>query len=303
LPLVLGLLLVAFVLSRIDLKAFIHALSPGALALLLGFALLWNSTLLTADAFATSRVYRDTVCPVRFRELWLIRGASYLPSLLNHHVGQGWITYFLAKTYGASVWRVAGATLVVYLTTFACLLGFSLSSLPLGFRGLPWLGKVLAGIVLAGVVFLILVALRPRQLAQRTLLAPVFDLGVWGLLRAVAYRAPHIVVLFLGNWVPLLIFDVHVPIVDALALIPPVLLVAALPVTPQGMGTRDVLSIHLFAAYAHGPADEAAARVLAGTLGFAAAVMLLQLTLSPLLMKRAYSLMQQRQSNAAREGA
>jgi hypothetical protein len=281
-------LLVVYVVSRIDLREFVDALEPSALALLFGFALVWNVALLTADAFATSRVYRQTVGQVGFRDLWLIRGASYLPSLLNHHIGQGWVTYFLSKIYGASLWRVAGATLVVYLTTLACLLTFAATGMMLRYEELKWMGPVLLPLFVCGLLFLVVVRLKPAFLRRRRFLEPMFEVGVVGHLRHTLYRAPHMFVLFLGSWVPLHLFEVPVPFLDALGLVPPVLLVAALPITPQGVGVRDTLSVHLFAAYAAGTPEQAAARVAASTLGWAAAILLVQAAFSPLLMKRAY---------------
>jgi hypothetical protein len=291
LPVLLAVLLLGYVLSRIDFGAFVQALEPRSLVLLLVFALFWNAALLCADAFATSKVYRATVCPVRFRELWLIRGASYLPGLLNHHIGQGWVTYFLAKVYGASLWRVASATLVIYITTFACLTTFTLIAFPFEYELLRWMAPMLGVAVAGGVLFLIVVRWKPGFLERRRILSAVFDVGALGHLRHMLLRAPHMFVLFLGSWIPLWLFGVEVPFLEALGLVPPVLLVAALPITPQGVGVRDTFSVHLFAAYAAGPTQEAAARVVASTLGFAVALVCVQAAFSPFLMKRAYALM------------
>lgn len=291
LPVALAVLLVGYVVSRIDVKAFVAALDPLTLTLLLAFALVWNAALLTADAWATSRVYASTVCPVRFRELWVIRGASYLPSLLNHHVGQGWITYFLSKVYSAPLLRVAGATLVVYASTFGCLVVFALVALFFGDALSEWFYPVLVPLMASGFAFLAVVRWRPEFLTKRALLAPLLEIGVRGHLKHVLWRAPHMFVLFLGSWVPLHLFDVHVPFFDALGLVPPVLLLSALPITPQGLGVRDTFSVHLFAAYAVGSADRAAARVAASTLGWAVALACVQVVFSPLLMRRAYALL------------
>jgi hypothetical protein len=290
----IAVVLIGYVLSRIDVDAFIAALDPTALGLLFAFALVWNATLLTADAWATSRVYNSTVCPVRFRELWVIRGASYLPSLLNHHVGQGWVTYFLSKVYGAPLWRVAGATLVVYASTFACLVAFAFAALAFGSALSEWFYPVLVPLSVAGVAFLAVVRWRPVFLTRRALLSPLLEIGVRGHLKHAAMRGPHMFVLFLGSWVPLHLFGVHVPLFDALGLVPPVLLLAALPLTPQGVGVRDTFSVHLFAAYALGTPDQAAARVAASTLGWAAALVCVQVAFSPLLMRRAYELLRKK---------
>jgi hypothetical protein len=55
-------------------------------------------------------------------------------------------------------------------------------------------------------------------------------------------------------------FGVPVPVVDALAALPVVFLVAALPISVQGLGTTQAAMIFFFARYAPGarPAQEAA---------------------------------------------
>ena len=82
LPFVVAAALIAFTLRRIDGRAFAeHLAAVNAPAFLL-FALVFVLALLTADAFATATLYRRTVAPVGFRELWCLRGASYLPSIV-----------------------------------------------------------------------------------------------------------------------------------------------------------------------------------------------------------------------------
>lgn len=280
--------LLGWVIWSVGPSRLLAAFSAGPFLGLVLFAALWNVFLLAADAWATAFVYQKTLCPVSFRELFVLRGASYLPSLLNHHVGQAWLTYFLSKVYNAKLWRVAGATLVVYITTFGCLVGFGLLALPLNPERVAFMAPLVLVCVGLGLFFLLLLRLRPRVLAQRPLFAPVFELGVAGHLLALLYRVPHVLVLFIGTWVPLYAFGVALPPSAALALIPPVMFVAALPITPQGIGTRDALSVYLFASFVPGATGtDSAAIVAASTLTWAVALTLVQLVGSPLLMQRA----------------
>jgi hypothetical protein len=284
--------LLGWVIWSVGPARLLAAFSAGPFIGLLLFAAVWNLFLLTADAWATAFVYHKTICPVSFRELFVLRGASYLPSLLNHHVGQAWLTYFLSRVYSAQLWRVAGATLVVYTTTFGCLVAFGLVALPLNPERVAFMAPLVLGFVGLGLFFLLVLRVRPRFLAQRPLLRPVFELGVAGHLLALLHRVPHVLVLFVGTWVPLYAFGVALPPAAAVALIPPVMFVAALPITPQGIGTRDALSVYLFAEFVPREAGtDAAAIVAASTLTWAVALTLVQLVGSPLLMQRAYRLL------------
>jgi hypothetical protein len=291
---VVGLALVGWVVSRLDLAAFVEALRttdyPGFVAFTAAFAVL----LLLADALATRAVYARTIGTVSFSELAVIRAASYLPSILNHHVGQAWLTYFLARVKGAPIWRVAGATLLVYATTFAGLYLFLLGGLPGLGADLGWVVVMAAAVAVAGVAYLAVIRWRPEALASRQVLQPLFEVGVKGQLVLVLYRLPHVGVQFLGAWIPFRFFGVDVPLEDALVLMPLLMFVVALPISPQGLGTRDALSLALFSHYAPGTPDQQASAVVATTLSWLCTLTLLQAVASPLFMRRAYRLLESR---------
>jgi hypothetical protein len=294
LPLLLAIALVAFVFQRLDLRAFWAAVSRTHYVLFFLFTLVFNAALLGADVLATAQVYRATVCPVRYRELFVIRAASYLPSLLNHHVGQAWLTYFMAKVYKASLWRVAGATLLVYATTFGCVYLLGAVALLFHHGRVSWLPATVGAIGAAGLGYLIVIALEPAVLRARQTTRALFIAGVRGHLIALVYRLPHIVVLFIGTWVPFGFFGVNVPLTEALVYIPIVMLVTALPITPQGVGTRDVVALQLLARYASGTPEERAAAIAATTLSWACALTLVQAGISPLFMRQAQKLLDAR---------
>src|SRR5262249_22263336 len=169
-PFVVAIALIAFTLRKLDLRAFArHVAAVNTPAFLL-FSGVFVVALLTAAAFASAIVYRRTVAPVSFREFWVLRGASYLPSILNHHVGQAILTFYVSRRYGVSLARMAGGTLLVYASWFGCLLGAGA------------IAKVVAGqswepaaMVAAGVAYLAIIAWRPAPLARIKLLAPLFE--------------------------------------------------------------------------------------------------------------------------------
>jgi hypothetical protein len=291
LPVVVAVGLVGFVLARQDLDAFLNALARTNYFVLASFAVVFVLSLLSADAFATSRVYRATVAPVDFKSLFLLRGASYLPSMLNHHLGQAWLTYFLSKAYRAPLWRVAGATLLVYATLLGGLVLLTLGALPLGGGRNSLLLPVLIALVVLGLGYLVVFRLRPSFLAERQALAPLFEVGVLGHLKLLLFRSPHLFVLFVGHWWLFLLFDVNIPLNDALAMMPVLMFVSSLPLAPQGFGTRDVLALELFRSYASGTVEEQTATIAAATLSFGVSVTVIQLVVSPLLMARAYKLL------------
>jgi hypothetical protein len=280
LPFVVALGLVAFVISRVDYTAFVAALHRTNLAGFFAFTVLFTLALLAVDCFASVNVYRLLVGKISFRELFYLRGASYLPGLLNHNVGQAWLTYAIARACKVPIVRVASATLLVYASTFACVFGLAAASVVLEPSRFDWLPIVIGVFAAAAVVYVVVLASKPRWFVTSRLTAPLAQAGVRGHVLATLVRMPHILVLFVGSWLPFWFFGVEIPFVDALALIPALMVLVALPITPQSIGTRDAFSVQVFAIYALGTQPERVASVAAATLSWAAALTLAQLPLS-----------------------
>jgi hypothetical protein len=265
LPFVIAALLLVLVFARIDFRAFWSTLARVNGWLLFGWALLWQLVLLAADALGNFVVYRRTAPSVGYRDFYVFRGASYLPGMVNHHLGQAYMTYLQAKLLGIPVARMAGTTLVSYAGWFGCLLGCMTVALP--FADLPpsyvWLGTLGVPVVLvSGVVYLVLVSRPPAALASSTLLAPLFEAGFWGHLRALVGRLPHLAVLVVGTWVAYRIFAIPIPLATALVYLPIILVLVTLPITPQGFGAREAAAITFFSSFAPGDSDAARAGAL-----------------------------------------
>jgi hypothetical protein len=270
-PLVLAVALLAFVVHRVDLHALLEQLGRVSYPLYVGFAFVFVVSLLAVDSFAALFAYR-AIAPVRFVEVFVVRGASYLPSILNHHIGQAFVTYSLARMHRVTIWRFAGGTLLVYATWTALLLILLSAAIVLLGKPLWWLGVIAA----LAIVYLILLVGRPAVLVRQRMLAPLFEAGVHGHLVALATRTPHLIVLFAGTWVPFFFFDVHIPFAHALGTVPVLLVVVTLPLTPQGIGTRDVLSSLFYEPFASGLSrPERLAQIAASTATWAVTVTLI----------------------------
>lgn len=229
-------------------------------------------------------VYRRAVAPISFLDFFVLRGASYLPSLLNHHVGQAFIAVSLSRAYRVPLARVAGATLVVYASWLGCLLVLASVALPL--NGAPRLSSALA--LLPAAIYLAVIAARPAALSRARVLAPLFEAGVRGHLVALAARVPHLAVLFVGTWFPFWFFDVRVPPSAAAALIPILMVAATLPITPQGIGTRDVLAATLLERFAAGAShEERLSSIAAATTSAAVALTLVELLIGVTFLRAA----------------
>ncbi len=270
-PFVIAALLLAFVASRIDFKAFVAALTGLNVPMFLGFALIWQITLLGADALGNVAAYRLTMPEVRYGDFYVFRGASYIPGMVNHHLGQAYLTYLMARLAGLPVARVAGATLVSYAGWMGCLVGCVAVALPM--TDLPM--GIVPVLLVAGVLYLIVVHTKPAFLSRVSFLAPLFEAGLRGHAVSLAARIPHLLVLVLGTWVAYLFFDVSIPIGTALVYLPIVLVATTLPITPQGFGTRETLAAAFFLRFAGGATEaEQLGRLTAATTAWGVSITL-----------------------------
>jgi hypothetical protein len=273
LPLVVGSSLLALVFARLDLAAFVRALAHLDYPVYVGAAIAFVLALLAADAFATSVVYRTVVARIAITDLLVLRGSSYPVSILNHHAGQAFVTYFLSRIWGVGLARAAGATLLAYASWFAWL--FALVSLSFVLLGKPASWVAVPALLVVG--YAAALQLRPRFLAERELLRPLFEAGIRGHLVAVLARFPHFAVLFAGSWLPFRFFDVDIPFADAASSVPVIMVVVTLPLTPQGLGTRDTASAFFFERFAAGATHaERLAQLAASTATWAIAITIVQ---------------------------
>jgi hypothetical protein len=268
LPWILAIIIVAFVLWRTDIKEIgrhLQTINVGVYAL---FIITFSAINLAADTFATWKAYQVIAPEVRYPVLVAVRGASYLPTVINYHVGQAYLTYLMSKRYGVPIAVVTGGTLLSYATFLGNLVGLSAVSIPFADpKTASWVPRAILPVVVMGLLYLVVLKIKPEFFVKRKLLAPLFRVGVAGHIKQMIWRLPHVLVLAGGLWIAYGFFKVQIPLVAAMGTIPIVLLVSALPLTPQGMGTRELVAIGLLTPYvaANVTGDRSAPIVAAGT--------------------------------------
>src|SRR5262249_49016899 len=152
------------------------ALRHGAYLPLALYVALGTLAILPLDVFATREALSVVGVRRAFRELFLLRGATYLLGLLSYVAGQGGVGVYVARS-GLRASRAAGAMLFLMISNGIVLVAIAslglLVDLPRDRRELLLflIFGALAGIVL----YLAVIALRPGWLAGRSALAPLFE--------------------------------------------------------------------------------------------------------------------------------
>ena len=264
-PWVVGLALLVVVAVRVPWSAFADAIARGPHAAILATNVVVTLVIWCTDSASTWASLRALRVARRFGEVIVVRGATYALVAINLALGHGGFGYYLYRS-GEPAARATGATLFLVGTNLAALLvatavAWLASDVAPGDRALWWTLVVGCGGL---ALYLAIVAARPRALAARPLLAPLFDAGLRGHALAIASRLPHVSAIVVGYYVAMRVWGVPVPVSDGLLLMPGVVIAIALPISPGGLGTMQAAFVYFFASYAHGAtADARNADVLA----------------------------------------
>ncbi len=263
-----------------------------------------------ADTLAMYHVFRGFGLRIRFFDLYTIRAATYTLAVINYHAGQLGIIGFLHRTSRIPLSRASAYILFIMGIWVALLMifatGGALLGGPKGQAMLPVLGLFAVGCI----AYAILLRWPPRfllspppvqaangdsnrfverlwQRARRIMVklwAPLHEAGLYGHLRALFVRLPHLAVLLLWHFIALRCFHIEVPLLSAMLYLPVVFAVAALPISVQGLGTAQVVARYYFSDFAAaGGGDEA---VLAYSLSMTAISTASNLIMGLLFLRR-----------------
>jgi hypothetical protein len=263
-PWLVGLVILALVATRIPLDAFRAAIGHGPHLLLAVVNLGMMLVILGTDSISTWIGLVALRARRPFGAVVAVRGATYVLLLVNYALGQGGFGYYLHKT-GVPALRAVGVTLFLIGTNLATMLLITTAAFALhGPAAQPVLWWTLVGLDIAFVAYLVVIAWAPRWLAERQILAPLFDAGLRGHALAMCGRVPHTVAIVLGQWIAIRVWHIPVPFGVGMTLMPAVAIISVLPISPAGLGTTQAAFVYFFSRYAAGATtDQRGAVVLA----------------------------------------
>jgi len=239
-----------------------------------------------ADSFAIKKTFGWFVAPLSYREVLLVRGATYLLALVNYSIGQAAIVYFVNRSRKVPILRGTAAVLLVMGINILMLLVLATVGLATSSDIPPELRMIVFAAYAGLAVYIIVVSVKPRWLAQRPIFDVLLSAGVSGHLKAMAVRIPHILTLLTLSWVSLAAFGVVIPVAKAVLCLPIVYFVTVLPISFQGLGTSQAMLIHFFAIYAPGSNNESRwAAILAASLVCQAIALVIQLSIGLVCMR------------------
>ncbi|MES1207122.1 MAG: lysylphosphatidylglycerol synthase domain-containing protein [Pseudomonadota bacterium] len=255
-----------------EVWAAVERASPWTIPAVLASVLL----IYAADSFAMWKTFGWFLAKLPFRDVLIVRGATYLLAAINYSVGQGAIVYFVHRARGVPVMRGVATVLLIMGTNVLVLLSMVTAGLFLGSERPTGLVPVVAIAWSALAVYIVVVAVRPRWLAKRPLFDVLLSAGLLGHLKPMLVRLPHIAALIAFNLSALWGFGVDVPLGTAVAAIPVVLFIAVLPISVQGLGTTQAAMILFFARFVPPAVGDSHAVVLGASLSAQAVALSVQ---------------------------
>jgi len=285
LPWVVTLVLLFYVfhgLSFADMKAALAAAESWAVPVL---ALLVIGIYL-GDSFAIWKTFGWFVAKLSFREVLVVRGATYLLALVNYTVGQGAIVYFVNRSRGVPILRGTAAVLLVMGINILLLLVFASIGLLVAPDLPPVVRQVVFGAYGALALYLVLLVSRPRWLTSRPIFDVLFAAGVAGHLRALLVRVPHIGILMVFSYASLRAVGVQLPISQAILYLPIIYFIAVLPISVMGLGVNQLTMAYFFFKYVPNHTPEDARKLIEmASLGAQAVALVVQVGLGLFCMR------------------
>ncbi len=229
-----------------------------------------------ADSFAMWKTFGWFLAKLPFRDVLIVRGATYLLAAINYSVGQGAIVYFVHRARGVPVMRGVATVLLIMGTNLLVLLAFVTAGLAVGGTHVRALIPVVTVAWIGLGFYVLLILIRPRFLATRPLFDVLLSAGLAGHLKAMLVRIPHIGALMAFQLVALRSLGVVVPFGTALCALPVVMFIAVLPISVQGLGTTQAAMVLFFAPFVPAGSQDPRAVVLGASLGAQAIALVFQ---------------------------
>ncbi|MGZ3441899.1 MAG: hypothetical protein ACXVDD_20405 [Polyangia bacterium] len=244
-----------------------------------------------ADTFAMSSVFGRFGCHVPYKDLYLVRASTYLLAVVNYHVGQAAIVGYLYRVRRVPLLRASGWILFIIGINVGTLFLLASAGATRVTGELKMLRYIPLACGIGVVVWAMLLTWKPRILAERRVLQPLFEMGIPGHVFGVLVRLPHIGVLLVWHFAALRMFGLQVTPGAALLYLPAYFAVSNVPgLSVNGIGVAQLVAVYFFAPYfnnAAGLGDPAAgkAAVIAYSLSTAGISIALQLLLGLICLR------------------
>jgi len=230
-----------------------------------------------ADVASILYILKRFHYPIRFRELFPVRGVSYLLMILNYAAAQAGFAYYLKRTHKIPIFEVLGflffiAIIDIYwIITLAFFGSFFQENIVQNIS----LNTIIQSMAIFAYALLFLnflfwherlsrwIGVRPhwkpiRWLHSKKIFRVFKEASLADYFRFALIRAPIHLTLITSFYILFKIFQINIPFLIVLGKLPIVMLVGVIPITPGGLGTSNMAIVEFFKPYVHGSILETA---------------------------------------------
>ncbi len=264
LPYILGLLLIIYLIHIVSIERFIQAIGRGRYEYFFPSAILFFLATFYVDVLGTKLLLDKSVMYTSYREVLVVKAISGLVGFLNQAIGQISLGYYYHKKSGLPFFYITGALLLLLFIDIVALviaLGLNIKEDVISVSSfIPFMIITLI-LILPIYLFLrllimwifkndklkistILMSNRVGQIFGALTLIPFTDL-----ITILMARIPRIFLKAIFMVLALWFFNVKVPYSEGLSLILLSIFIAAIPITPSGLGTFQGMSLILLEKY------------------------------------------------------
>ncbi len=223
------------------------------------------------DSWVMQRVITRFSKPVKFRDIFQARGATYLVMIINYPASQAAFAYYLKRRYGIPIFEALGIFLFIIFIDLIWIISlafagsffqtYSVIGVPLGpivqkvaisayiflFLWLAFWGRWLQKLTGKKFTFSLLEKIRKRRVFHIFNQAKGFDY-----LKVAVMRTPIHITIIISMYVVIHTFHASIPFVKILGNVPLVFFIGTLPITPGGLGTTNAAMVELLSPYLTG---------------------------------------------------
>ncbi len=254
LPWLVAAVILALLFARVDLEATLAALGTADLYAYTPIAVVFTVLWLALDAFVLRAVFARVGATLSFREMVLARAATYPWMVLSFDLSNAALVAGLRRSSGVPVASLAAAMLAHYacdLVALATVAAVGAVASEGAFAAV--LRPMLIGLALVAAGILVSARMGVARFGRGRLADAVRAFRPRDLARVVALRWLFYASFALFVWLTLPCFALDVPFLAVLARMPVVQSIAALPISPGGIGTAQAAMVALFSGF--GPAS------------------------------------------------
>jgi len=264
LPYVIGVVFLIYLIHLVSFQRFAESVMRGRYEYFIPLSIFAFLLVFFVDVLGTKILIDKSVIYTPFREMLIVKSISGLVGFLNQAVGQMSIGYYYHKKSGLPFFYVGGALLLLlFIDIISLVIALGLNIKEDVITVSPLVPYLTIGLILLlplylivrfAIMFLfkndrlkvstILMSNRIGQLMGALVLIPFTDL-----ITILMARIPRIFLKATFMLFSLWLFNVKVPYAEGLCLTLLSLFVAAIPVTPSGLGSFQGMSILLLQRY------------------------------------------------------